>query len=162
MRQKQLKFIAILLLGNGLAGLQAQEALHASGSYASGSGGSASYSAGQIVYTTDTGTNGSVAQGVQQPFEISIVTGIDIASEIDLCISAYPNPTIDFLILKLGNYNFSDLSYQLFDMQGKLIFIKNIESEQTTISMGNFTPGSYFLKLKQANKEVKTFKIIKY
>jgi len=53
-----------------MIGLQAQETIPASGGKASGSGGTASYSFGQVVYTTYTGTNGLVAQGVQQPFEI--------------------------------------------------------------------------------------------
>ena len=56
----------LLLLGFGLTA-QAQQATTATGGDATGSGGSAAYSVGQIVYTTHTGTTGSVAQGVQQP-----------------------------------------------------------------------------------------------
>ena len=51
--------------------LQAQEIPIASGAVATGIGGSSSYTVGQVVYTTNTGSNGSVAQGVQQPYEIS-------------------------------------------------------------------------------------------
>jgi hypothetical protein len=98
-----------------------QNAIPASGGNASGSGGSASYSVGQVVYTTNVGTTGSVAQGVQQPYEISIVIGLEEAKEINLMVSAYPNPTKEFLNLKVENYNFEKLSYQLFDIQGKLI-----------------------------------------
>jgi hypothetical protein len=42
------------------------------GGEATGSGGSVSYSVGQVVYTTNTGINGSVAQGVQQPYEFQM------------------------------------------------------------------------------------------
>ncbi len=71
---------------------------------ASGSDGTASYTVGQVVYTTETGTNGySIAQGVQQPFEISVVTGIKEAKDISLSVSAYPNPTSDYLIVKVEN-----------------------------------------------------------
>ena len=42
------------------------QVLSASGGDATGSGGSVAYSVGQIVYTTSTGTTGSVAQGVEQ------------------------------------------------------------------------------------------------
>ena len=69
----------ILLLATGLlwAGLaQAQESVNAYGGDAKGSGGTVAYSVGQIVYTTHTGATGSVAQGVQQAYEISVVTGI--------------------------------------------------------------------------------------
>lgn len=76
MRHKRLKLSAVLLLGLGLTGLQAQTSVNATDGDVSGSGGSVSYSVGQVVYTTHTGTSGSVAEGVQQPYEISVVTGL--------------------------------------------------------------------------------------
>ena len=161
MKHKKLKLITILLLGLGLTGLQAQEVIPATGGNASGSGGSASYSVGQVVYTTNTGTNGSVAQGVQQPFEISVVTGIEEAKGINLSVSAYPNPTTDFLTLSVDNFEVSKLSYQLYDMSGRLLETKKIEGNQTSIVMSNLVPATYFLKVTEGNKKVKTFKIIK-
>ena len=161
MKHKKVKLNAVLLLGLGLTGLQAQEAIPASGGNASGSGGSLSYSVGQVVYTTNTGTNGSVAQSVQQPFEISVVTGLEEAICINLNLYAYPNPTTDFLNLKVEKYKTANLSYQLYDMNGKLFENKKVEDNETTISMENFFPGTYFLKVIDNNKEVKTFKIIK-
>jgi hypothetical protein len=76
MKFKELKLSAILLFGLGLTGLKAQESINAAGGNTTGSGGSASYSVGQVVYTTNTGTNGSVAQGVQQAYEIPTETTI--------------------------------------------------------------------------------------
>jgi len=116
---------------------------------------------GQVVYTTNTGTNGSVAQGVQQPFEISVVTGIEQTKGINLSVSAYPNPATDFLMLKVENYDNGNLSYQLFDMNSKLLQNKKVTSNQTSIVMSNLVPATYFVKVIQENKEVKTFKVIK-
>lgn len=65
MRNKKLKSGAVLLLWFGMFGLQAQQVVTTSGGNASGSGGSVSYTIGQIVYTTNTNSNGSVAKGVQ-------------------------------------------------------------------------------------------------
>lgn len=90
MRHKRLKISAVLLLGLGLTGLLAQEKIIATGGDASGSGGSVSYSVGQVTYQTHIGTNGSVSEGVQQPYEISIITGIDEAEGINLTVLAYP------------------------------------------------------------------------
>jgi hypothetical protein len=163
-RHKKVKLCAILLFGLGLTGLHAQEAIPASGGNASGSGGSSSYSVGQMVYTTNTGTNGSVAQGVQQPFEISVVTGIDEAKDITLQCMAFPNPTIDNLNLKVDastTLSIQSLSYQLFDLNGKLLESKKVEDSETRIAMSNLIPATYFLKVIQNNKEIKTFKIIK-
>ena len=161
MRHKRLQLSAVLLLGLGLTGLQAQESVNATGGDALGSGGSASYSVGQVVYTTNTGTNGSVAQGVQQAFEISVVTGLEEAKGINLSVSAYPNPTTDYLTLSIGEFDISNLSYQLYDMNGKLLQNEKITGNQTSIAMGNLVPANYFVKVIQGNKEVKTFKIIK-
>jgi hypothetical protein len=165
MRHKKLKLCAVLLLGLGLTGIQAQEAIPATGGVASGGGGSVSYSIGQVVYTTNTGTNGSVAQGVQQPFEISVVTGIEQAKGINLNCSAYPNPTTDYLTLKVDNFELSTVSFQLFDINGKLLENKKVTGNESTISMENLVPATYLLKVVQMKhasyQEVKTFKIIK-
>jgi len=161
MRYKKLKLSAVLLLGLGLTGLQAQESVNATGGNASGSGGSVSYSVGQVVYTTHTGTSGSVAAGVQQPFEISVVTAIEEALGITLLVSAYPNPTTDYLTLSIGEFDISNLSYQLYDINGKLLQSEKITGNQTSIAMSNLVPAIYFVKVIHNNKEVKTFKIIK-
>ena len=161
MRHKQLKLCALLLLGLGLTGLQAQESVNVTGGKASGSGGSASYSVGQVVYTTNIGTNGSVAQGVQQPYEISVVTGIEQAKGINHSVTAYPNPTTDYLTLEVKDFELSNLNFQLYDMQGKLLQNEKISDNQTSIAMGNLVPATYFVKITQGNSEVKIFKIIK-
>ncbi|MFA5773006.1 MAG: T9SS type A sorting domain-containing protein [Thermoplasmata archaeon] len=161
MRHKKVKLCTVLLLGLGLTGLHAQEAIPATGGNASGSGGSVSYSVGQVVYTTNTGQTGSVAQGVQQPYEISIVNGITEAKGITLQCSAYPNPATNFVKLKIENFELLTLNFQLYDINGKLLKNKKIEGNETSIVMSNLVPATYFLKVIQSNKEVKTFKIIK-
>ena len=162
MKQKILMLSAIFLLGLGLAGLQAQEAILAAGGDASGSGGSISYSVGQVAYTTSTGTNGySVAAGVQQPYEIQSPTGLEEAPGIQLECMAYPNPAKDHLTLKIDDYDNENLSYQLYDMQGNLLENKKLTGIETTISMEKLVPACYFLKVIQENKEIATFKIIK-
>ena len=164
MRYKRIGLSALFLLGLGLTGLQAQESINTTGGNASGSGGSVSYSVGQIVYTTSTGTNGSVANGVQQPFEISVVTGLEEAKGIMLSLTAYPNPTTDYITLSIDastKLSIQSMSYQLYDMQGKLIQNEKITGKQTNIVMSNLLPATYFVKVVQKNKELKTFKIIK-
>ncbi len=161
MKHKNLKLCTILLFGLGLTGLQAQESVNATGGNASGNGGSASWSVGQAAYQTHTGTNGSVAEGVQQPYEISVVTGIEEANGINLSFSAYPNPVTDYLTLKIKDFELSALTFRLYDMNGKLLRSEKITGSLTSISMGNLLPATYFVKIIQGNLEIKTFKIIK-
>ena len=158
MKHKKVK-LSVFLLGLGLTA-QAQQATTATGGDASGSGGAVAYSVGQIVYTTNTGTTGSVAQGVQQSYEISIVLGIEDNS-INLGLSAYPNPTTNYLTLNVGNFELSTLNFQLYDISGKLIERRKIISISETIAMENLPTATYFLKVSNNNNEVKTFKIIK-
>jgi len=162
MQYKKLLLSAILLTGLGLAGLQAQEAVLAAGGDGSGSGGSISYSVGQVTYTTSTGTNGySVAEGVQQPYEISVIIGVEEDIGLKLECQAYPNPAKDHLTLKIDEYDNENLSYQLYDMQGNLLENKKLTGNETSISMEKLVPASYFLKITDNQKEVKIFKIIK-
>lgn len=161
LRHKKVKLSAVLLLGIGLTGLHAQNTIPASGGNASGSGGSVSYSVGQIVYTKSTGTNGSSAQGVQQPYEISVVTGIEEALGISLEIMVYPNPATDFVKLKIENYEVQNLRYQLYDINGSLLQDNKIVGNETNIVMSYYMSATYFLKVTDNNKVVKTFKIIK-
>ena len=158
MKHKKVK-LSFLLLGLGLAA-QAQQATTATGGDASGSGGTVAYSVGQIVYTTVTGANGSIAQGVQQPYEISIVQGIE-ENSIQLELTAYPNPTTNYLTLHVGKAELSTLNFQLYDISGKLIESRKIISRTETIAMANLASATYFLKVTNNNNEVKTFKIIK-
>ena len=90
MRYTKNEICAIFLLVCGLTTLQAQQAVVASGGTATGSG-TVSYSIGQVVYTTNS-NSGSVAQGVQQPYEISVLTGVKDAKDITLEFVVYPNP----------------------------------------------------------------------
>ncbi len=152
-------FLSVISL-TGIKAQQIHEAIPATGGNASGSGGSVSYSIGQLVYTLNSDTSGSVLQGVQQPYEISVNSSTEEAKEITLDYAVYPNPTADFLKLKTGN-NDKNLSCQLYDNSGKLLEIKKIEYTETLIDMSHYAPAVYFLKVLQDNHEVKIFKIIK-
>ena len=81
---------------------------------------------------------------------------------INLNVSTYPNPTTDFLLLKVEYEDLKKLSYQLYDTNGKLLESKKLIGDETNIDMSNLLAATYFLKVTQKNKELKTFKIIKY
>ncbi len=140
--------------------MNGQESINASGQNAVGTGGLVSYSVGQIVYTTNSGTNGTVAQGVQQPYEISVVLGIE-NPEINLLMTVSPNPTTDFVTLKIDHYEFESLTYQLYDLNGKQFLTGQTTTTETPISTGHLPSAIYFLKITDKNKTIKTFKILK-
>jgi hypothetical protein len=151
------KLIFLLLFRASL--LQAQESVNTSGGDATGSGGSTAYSIGQVVYTTQSGTSGTEAQGVQQPYEIF---SLGNNTELNISLLVYPNPTLENLIIQINNFNNDILKFEVCDVQGKLLLDSQITEQKTTINMSNFAAATYFLNVvNQKNKKVKSFKIIK-
>lgn len=159
----KIKFRQISLLAGGLMWVgttQAQTSVNTSGGDAVGSGGTVAYSVGQTVYTTNTGSSGSVSQGVQQTYEISNV-GINEAT-LNISLVAFPNPTVDNLTLEISDFNNEILTYQLYDMLGKLIKNGKLLSKQTLIGMTSFPRATYLLNVVGAeNQNIQSFKIIK-
>ena len=137
-----------------------QEAIPASGGDASGSGGTLSFTVGQLVYSSNSGSNGSVAEGVQQPYEISTTVGIEL-STISLDFIAYPNPTINNIVLNIKDFNNEKLNYQLYDMSGKLLKSNKVNAINTTIDMSELPVSNYVLNINNDSSIIKSFKIIK-
>lgn len=157
-KSSQIVLLAAGLIWVGFA--QAQESSNSSGGNATGSGGTVAYSIGQVVYTTNTGSNGSVAQGVQHAYEIFTV-GIK-ETELNISLTAFPNPTTENLTLQISDFNNEKLSYQLFDMQGKQLSNGQILAQQTEINMNSLPTATYFINVvNQENNKVQSFKIIK-
>jgi hypothetical protein len=157
-----LQFTLSLLLVLSLSTAKAQETFDAGGGEASGSGGSASYSIGQTFYHTNTGSDlYSAAEGVQQPFEISVITSANDAKDISLVYQVYPNPTRDVLNLKVENYYADELIYQLVNMNGEVLESNSFSGNTTSISMSGYVNAVYFLRLIDREKSIKVFKIIK-
>jgi len=140
--------------------VHSQEAIPASGGEVSGSGGSGSYTVGQVFYTTYTGTTGAVSQGVQQAFEFQTLSNPALTS-VNLTAVTYPNPTKDFIILKITDSALNNLRYTLFDVNGKAIASGSITESSTQVQMKYLAIGAYILKVSQQNQSLKTFKIIK-
>ncbi len=158
-RKRKRKNITLLLLMMGTGSLYAQEAVPATGGEAIGDGGTVSYTVGQIVYTTNSGENGSVRQGVQQVYEISTDVGLEL--EEIILLSTYPNPTTDFLTIKIEDYDYENLTYQLYDIQGSLVAENLISNNETTVNMNDLVPATYFLNIRNSEETIKVFKIVK-
>ena len=151
-------FLASVLLATQL--VCSQEVLPVSAGTALGSGGSGSYTVGQVFYTTHTSTAGSVSQGVQHPFEFQTLSNPELTT-VNLTALTYPNPTKDFIILKITDSALHNLRYTLFDVNGKSIASGLITESSTQIQLKYLAIGAYILKVSQQNQSLKTFKILK-
>jgi hypothetical protein len=138
----------------------AQEIVPSTGGNATGTGGTSSFTVGQVFYTSNASSTGSVSQGVQQAFEIQTLSNPGLLT-VQLTAVTYPNPTTDYVVLKITDTALENLQYTLFDVNGKTIVSKKITTSITEITMKNYSIGMYLLKLTKKNQPLKTFKIIK-
>ena len=154
--------ILLTTIGTGInfINLHAQHVMLPEGGNASGSGGTVSYSMGQLTTEKSFGKNGTVSPGIQQPYEIIVNTGSDI-QDIDLNIQVFPNPVSTYLILQFDPIKYDNLTYRLYDLQGKSLDIKKVSDSPTTVDMKGYIPSSYILKIYDGQNEIKSFKIIK-
>jgi hypothetical protein len=157
MKTLQIKLFFLVILFS-FSTTYPQKSIVATGGKATGTGGTASFSVGQISYKSPNGN--IVSDGVQQPYEI-VILGKSNFENILLEMNVFPNPTADELRLKIGE-NKAILFYQLFDLNGKsLSDSQKIANKETIITLKNFDKGIYLLIVSSENQLFKTFKIIK-
>ena len=160
MKFQMVKTILLTLLLFITQFIFSQETLSTSGGNALGLGGSSSFTIGQVFYTSNTSSAGFVSQGVQQAFEIQTLSNPNLLT-VQLKAVTYPNPTTDYVVLKITDTALENLQYTLFDVNGKTIVSNKITTSSTEITMKNYSIGLYLLKLTKKNQPIKTFKIIK-
>ena len=158
--KKLFSVISFILLA--VMSLSAQSALVGTGGEAAGSGGSVSYSVGQIAVQSNSDGSTSISEGVQQPYEIQTI-GIDNYPGITLNAVVYPNPTQGTVILSIDSFDsFSDAVFaRLYDGNGKQIREIRIADHQTEIGMESLATGTYYLNLFSGKQMLKSFKVVK-
>ena len=138
----------------------AQETNPASGGEAAGSGGTVSYTIGQLVYTNPSTASGSLNQGIQQSIEFVTLSNPELTA-VTLKAVTYPNPTTESITLALKDADLTGLSYVMVDILGRLVNKGTVSKAETKIGMKSLPIGVYILRVQQNNQALKTFKIIK-
>ncbi len=138
---------------------RAQQTVSTTGETITNSTGSISYTIGQVDYISIE-TAFSLSQGVQQVYTKSPVTYISTL-ENSITVSVWPNPIVNSLFVKINNNAASGFSYQIFSIEGQLIEIKKIISNNTTIDTHSYNTGVYIISIIHANNPSIRFKIIK-
>ena len=139
----------------------AQSNITSSGKNISNANGSVKYSIGQIFYQSQNGSSGALSSGVQIPVEtLTLSTSEDVL--LSFTAKIYPNPTVKDIYIQLKNLDHSELTYQLFTVQGKLIERSTSTlKEHTKVSMKQLPANVYLLQIISKNQILKTYKIIK-
>ena len=137
----------------------AQQVISSSGSTLKNSAGSLSFTLGELVIDTKNTGVVILTQGFHQTK--LIITAISDLPEQRFSISAFPNPTNDYVNLKIEKGDIHDIEFILFDMQGKVLSNQKIENSNTEIQFSGYNSGNYLMKVLQKGKQIQTFKIIK-
>ncbi len=158
---KKIILLMLCLFAAFCFSVQAQSDVNAAGGEATGSGGSVSYSIGQVFDQTNTSEDGSVSEGVQQPFEI-LATGVEDIEKFIQAFSVYPNPVKQLLYLQKKLDDGIETSYRLIDLKGKVLETGKLDGELQSIDMQKYASSAYILEIIQPKKKPQTIKIIKH
>lgn len=134
----------------------AQEVISTQGDSYSGTGGGIDFTIGEVVIDTDTSGTCSIAQGFHQTNWNFV--GI-VNHKPDYIVTIFPNPVGSVLNIKTSS--FTNVTYTLYDAQGKIVLQNILSAEQTALQVSQLAKGSYLLILNNATQNLKTFKLIK-
>jgi len=142
------------------AHVSAQQSPVAAGSVATGTGGSVSWSLGQVFASAQESNTAYLNQGVQQPYEIFVVSSSEEAAH--KAVRVFPNPTLHQLTLQLDGQPEAGMYCRLTDMQGRTQHQQAVTSTTTDIPADALAPGTYLLTVGLETKFLHTFQIIKH
>jgi len=134
--------------------------LNVTGGELSSDEGSVCYSIGQVTYLSYYGNKNYINEGIQQPL---IIYGkpIDKKEEVNFKVAAYPNPVTNSLTIQASNYENRSLSYQLTDLNGRLLKQARVGKSIANVDVSELSVAIYLLKILDNGKLLKTIKIIK-
>jgi hypothetical protein len=155
MKKSILPLVVFLFFGFNSFG---QNALSSTGGHIKSTGGSTSFTIGQVAYVLKKGTGSYLNEGVQQVFtkKTTPIEELVYLKEVQL----YPNPTQETFNLIISTKEDVQIRYTIMDYLGKEIRNGNILSEKSEISLRDLPSGNYFISLK-SKKENRIFKIVK-
>lgn len=137
--------------------ISAQEVVSTQGDSYSNANGNIDFTIGEVII--DTGTDGTY--DITQGFHQTNWNFVGVEEHIpDYEATIFPNPTED--VLNIRTSEFDNVTYSLFDGNGKLVMQDRLTAEQTPIEVSNLAPGYYTLTLINQNQKLKSFKLIKH
>ena len=136
--------------------VKAQEVVSTQGDSYSNTSANLDFTIGEVVINTGTDGNNDITQGFHQT-NWNFVGLEDFAPNYEATI--FPNPTSE--VLNIKTITFENVTYTLYDAQGKLVLQDILSEEQTPIQVSHLAPGSYSLTLNNETQNLKTFKLIK-
>lgn len=126
--------------------------------------GNSTYTTAQITYKDMTQKPSSTLGDIQYVYEIYSLN-LD-ENKHNFQMKLFPDATSSSLLLELDNYANDELSYQIIDMQGKVLKKAKIDkasvtNNQTQINVILLPISSYILSIFEDDEKIESFKILK-
>jgi hypothetical protein len=103
-----------------------------------------------------------MAQGIQRPYQVSLIENRPSQSQPVFESVVFPNPTGHDLFLQITSPMSKHLHYRLIEMSGKQLSSAAILGSLTQIPMENLAAGIYLLQVFDTNPNpLQTLQIIK-
>jgi hypothetical protein len=88
---------------------------------------------------------------------------VDDYPQIALDAVVYPNPTENIAQLQLNGFEIpaDGLRATLYDGNGKRLQTVTVTDDLTTLQIGQYAKGTYYLEVRDGKRTLKTFKIVR-
>ena len=136
--------------------VSAQEVVATQGDSYSNASGNIDFTIGEVIIDTGTDGTNDITQGFHQTNWNFV--GLD-DNDPSYEATIFPNPTSELLNIRTST--FENVTYTLYDAQGKLILQDKLSAEQTPIQVSQLAPGNYSITLTNETQNLKTFKLVK-
>ena len=165
-------FLVLVLVVISYAGYTqvslSQSVIASTGSFYSTSSTNYSYTAGELVVSTQSSGSMVLTQGFHQPLSTSTSTVIQEYSDANFSVNVFPNPTSDNISIEITTDQEADLTIEILDVLGKVVGkVKQLNQfvghSIYQCELSNFSTGLYFIRISsiddQFNKTVRVQKV---
>ena len=140
----------------------AQKSINTAGGNLFGTGGTCSFTIGQVDYTIIKDENPIwIIEGIQQPSEISSTSKPDSNHDITINWNIFPNPVTHNLTIKCPNASLVKMQASLYSITGKKLLQIDLLENEVTLNMDQLNTGIYLLNIRNDQETVLEYKLIK-
>lgn len=120
-----------------------------------------SFTIGEVVTKTETGTNAEVTQGFHQPYYE--ITSIEETNDANIEVTMMSNPSTEMITLDIKG-NQEDMSIVVFDLSGKKVLEQMINgSGQFDVDLSGYASAMYLINIMNSEGTFRSsHKVIKH
>lgn len=135
------------------------EIIATSGDYYTSLNNSLSWTMGECIIETFTGSNNMLTQGFQQSSYLA--TPIQESMNEEYSFSIYPNPASSFVSICTDSKGMKKLRADMFDLSGRMLYSEAFENN-LQMNLSGYANSSYFIRIyDEKNNVVQTYHLQK-